>query len=72
MHRPRYRVELLNDDIAARGWLPIDLARRARVSSMTVYRFLRGERQTARTAQKLSKALGFDVTRYLISTTEAA
>lgn len=60
-----YDVALMERDVRARGWLPIDLARRARVSHMTVYRFLRGERQTPRTALRLAKALGHPLNRYL-------
>ena len=73
MHKSaaRYNVPLLKDDIAAKGWLPIDLARRAKVSHMSVSRFLSGERQTARMAMKLAKALGYSVERYLISSSEA-
>jgi len=68
---PSYNVALLKTDIAAKGWLPTDLARRAKVSDMTVSRFLTGERRTARTAKKLATALGYSVRRYLISAPEA-
>lgn len=64
---PRFNADLLADDIALRGWLPKDLARKADVADMTVYRFLSGESQTARTAKKLADALGYSVRRYLIS-----
>lgn len=63
---PSYNVALLRNDIAARGWLPTDLAKRAKVSDMTVSRFLSGERRTARTAMKLAKALGYSIRRYLV------
>lgn len=63
----RFNAELLTDDIALRGWLPVDIARLAGVSDMTVYRFLSGERQTARTAKKLADALGYSVRRYYIA-----
>lgn len=66
-----YDVALLKDDLAAKGWLPIDLARKAEVSHMAVSRFLSGERQTARMAKKLAVALGHSVRRYLISAREA-
>lgn len=65
-----YRVHLIREDMASKGWLQTDLARAAGVSDMTVTRFLRGEFQTARTAQKLAKALGYSVRRYLIRTSE--
>lgn len=57
--------------MAGKGWLPIDLARRADVSHMSVGRFLRGERQTARMAKKLAEALGYSIRRYLISSARA-
>jgi plasmid maintenance system antidote protein VapI len=63
----RFDAELMADDIALRGWLPKDLARQADVADMTVYRFLSGERQTARMAKKLAEAMGYSVKRYLIS-----
>ena len=53
--------------MALKGWSKLDLAKKANVSDMTVARFLRGERQTAKTAKKLAKALGQSVRRYLIS-----
>lgn len=67
-----YDVALMRADLTARGWLPIDLARKAHVSHMTVGRFLSGERQTARTAKKLADALGRSLRRYLVSDTPAA
>ena len=57
--------------MVVKGWLPIDLSRRAKVSRMTVLRFLSGERQTARTLHKLAKALGHDVDRYIVSASTA-
>lgn len=68
---PTYDVALLQDDMAAKGWLAIDIARKAGISHMTVSRFLSGERQTARMAKKLAVALGYSVRRYLISSREA-
>lgn len=52
--------------MAAKGWIAKDLAGKSRVSEMTVSRFLRGVRQSPRTAKKLAKALGFSVRRYLV------
>lgn len=66
-----YDVERLKEDMALRGWLPTDLARKARVSDMTVGRFLRGEVQTARTAKKLASALGYSIRRYFVASREA-
>jgi transcriptional regulator with XRE-family HTH domain len=62
----RYDVAKLRDDMEARGWLPMDLARHADVSHMTVSRFLKGEFQTARTAKKLADALGRSLRRYRV------
>ncbi len=75
MHKsvgPSYDVPLMKDDLAIKGWMQIDLARRAGVSHMTVHRFLSGERQTARTVKRLATALGYSVRRYLISSRSAA
>ncbi len=63
----RFDAQLLAEDMAVKGWTKLELANRAGVSDMTVIRFLRGERQTAPTAKKLSAALGYSVRRYLIS-----
>ena len=69
----RFDIRKLQDDLAEKGWLPTDLAKRAGVSDMTVSRFLKGEFQTNRTAAKLAKALGRTTRRYLIrSGSEAA
>lgn len=62
----RFDVGLIREDMAAKGWLQNDLARAARVSDMTVTRFLRGDHRTNRTAKKLAGALGYSVRRYLI------
>ena len=64
---PTYNVALIKQDMTLRGWLPIDLARAAGVSHMTVSRFLSGERQTPRTVKKFADALGRSIRRYLIS-----
>jgi transcriptional regulator with XRE-family HTH domain len=68
----RFKVQALQEDMAAKGWLQRDLARAAHVSEMTVTRFFRGEFQTARTAKKLAKALGQPIRRYMESTEAAA
>lgn len=62
----RFNAQLLAEDMALKGWSKLDIAKKARVADMTVIRFLRGERQTAKTAKKLARALGHDVERYLI------
>ena len=68
----RFDVAKLRDDMSERGWLPTDLAREAGVSDMTVSRFLSGERANPRTAEKLARALGRGIRRYLIRAEGAA
>jgi transcriptional regulator with XRE-family HTH domain len=68
----RFDAELMAEDMAVKGWSKLDLANKAGVVDMTVIRFLRGERQTAKTAVKLAKALGYSVRRYLISSRRVA
>lgn len=63
----KYDVDRMRLDIAARGWLPVDLARRAKVNPASVTRFLSGEFQTPRMAKKLSKPLGKSPDHYLVS-----
>lgn len=67
---PRIRFDgaLMAEDLALKGWRAIDLANKARVSDMTVYRFLDGRSQSAPIAKRLAVALGYkDARRYLIS-----
>ena len=65
--RLQYDVPKMLRDMALKGWHPTDLARAARVSDMTVSRFLRGGTQTPRTAHKFAMALGYHVRRYLMA-----
>lgn len=65
--RPNYDTSKMVSDMAAKGWLPTDLAKAAHVSDMTVSRFLKGDTQTERTADKLARALGYSPKRYLLS-----
>lgn len=60
-----YDTQLIERDMADRGWLRTDLARAAAVSDTTVMRFLRGQQHNARTAQKLAIALGWPLRRYI-------
>ena len=53
-------------DMVAKGWQPIDLARRSRVAASSVTRFFGGSFQTPRMAKKLSRALGQPADYYLI------
>jgi transcriptional regulator with XRE-family HTH domain len=50
--------------MAIRGWNNGDLARAASISAMTVTRFLRGDAQTAKTAERIARALGHTTRRY--------
>lgn len=67
----RFDVDKLRDDMSERGWLPTDLARAAGVSDMTVSRFFSGERANPRTVEKLAKALGRGLRRYLVRSESA-
>lgn len=71
--KPSYNVFLMHEDMARKGWLASDLARktRPRITDETVRAFLRGQNRSARTAKKLARALGYDVERYLISARQA-
>jgi len=53
-------------DAALKGMNQTALARRARLSRMTVSRFLRGKSRTPATAKKIAQALGEDIARYLV------
>lgn len=61
-----YNVNLMERDMARRGWLNTDLARAAEVSDMTVTRWFSGARRTPRTAKKLAFALGYPLERYVL------
>ena len=69
--RPRFNVERIAADMALKGWNNTDLARACNVSAQTISRFLRCEGQTAKTADRIAKALGYSVRRYF-SHVEAA
>jgi transcriptional regulator with XRE-family HTH domain len=69
MHKvagPTYDIARIRRDMVSRGWLPIDLARAADASHMTIGRFLSGERQTPRTLKKIADAFGYDPNRYVV------
>lgn len=68
----RYNTQLLAEDMAAKGWLPMDLAKRSGLAHTTVARFLRGEFQTPKTAKRLATALGTSVRRYLLVMRQSA
>lgn len=62
--KARFNVERIVADMTLRGWNNADLARAASLSAMTVTRFMRGEVQTAKTADRIARALGHHVKRY--------
>lgn len=60
-----FDISKLEHDIAARGWLPRDLARAAGVSDMTVSRARSGQNKNPKTWERLARAMGYTVRRYL-------
>lgn len=74
MNSTRYDVARMQDDLAAKGWQPVDLARKSRppVAPSSVTRFFSGAYQTPRMAKRLSRALGKGPDHYLIRSTEVA
>lgn len=67
MQTVSYDVERMQRDMAAKGWQPVDLARKANVAASSVTRFFSGEFQTPRMAKRLSKALGRGAAFYMQS-----
>jgi transcriptional regulator with XRE-family HTH domain len=68
--RPRFNTTLIGADMALKGWNGRDLARRARVSDMTISRFFAGE-QSPKTAGRIARALGQTIERYFVGCDEA-
>jgi transcriptional regulator with XRE-family HTH domain len=66
-----YDTQRLAEDMAERGWTMQEFARRAGTADMTVARFLRGERQTAKTCKALATAMGYSPRRYIIRRTQS-
>ncbi|MEZ5421010.1 MAG: helix-turn-helix domain-containing protein [Vicinamibacterales bacterium] len=66
MPRLQFDGRKLYEDAVAKGVDIAQLVDRSGKSQRTVYRFITGELQTAETAQALSRALGYSVSRYLI------
>lgn len=73
--RVAFDVDLMLADVASRGWSVNDLVgavsrlkpiRGQRPPSyQTIYRFFRGDGQTAKTAKWIARALGRNVDRYI-------
>ena len=62
-----FNHELLERDAAREGLNGSNLARKARVSQMTVSRFFRGGTIKPGTAKKLARALKQPLERYIVS-----
>ena len=63
-YRPRFNVERIAEDMALRGWNMGNLAHAADVHLNTIRRFLSGEYQTPKTAERIARALGYPLKRY--------
>jgi plasmid maintenance system antidote protein VapI len=63
---PLYNVNLLVEDMAARGWVAKDVAQAASVSPSSVSLFLNRKIQSPKMADKLARALGYSPRRYLV------
>ena len=66
-----FNRQLMAEDAAAKGFTKLLWSQRAKVSDMSVIRFLRGERVTPALVAKLAKPLGHQVERYIIRKGEA-
>lgn len=67
-----FNRQLMAEDAALKGFTKLRWSQKAKVSDMTVIRFLRGERVTAATVVKLVKPLGHEVERYIVRKSVAA
>jgi transcriptional regulator with XRE-family HTH domain len=68
----RVNTALMKHDAARRGWSGTQLATKSKVSQMTVSRLFRGAPIKPATVEKLAKALGYTVDRYLLETPAVA
>lgn len=66
-----FNRQLMAEDAAAKGFTKLRWAQRAKVSDMSVIRFLRGESVTPALVAKLAKPLNHPVERYIVRKTEA-
>jgi hypothetical protein len=66
-----FNRQLMAEDAAAKGFTKLRWSQKAKVSDMTVIRFLRGEKVTPAMVAKLAKPLGHPVERYIVRKTEA-
>lgn len=61
-----FNRQLMAEDAAAKGFTKLLWAQKAKVSDMSVIRFLRGERVSAALVAKLAKPLSHPVERYIV------
>lgn len=69
--KAQYNTKRILADMTLRGWNNRDLARAAGVSDMTITRFFTGT-QTAKTADRIARALGQTIRRYFVGVREKA
>ncbi len=70
--KPKFDADRIHRDMALKGWMVTDLARSAGLSDKTTSKFLKGELQTAKSASKIAKALGYSIRRYFAGVETAA
>lgn len=66
MLRTRYQGNKVLADLGLRGWNCSDLARHTGLSYPTISRFVHGQVQTPKTAERIARALGYSVRRYYL------
>jgi hypothetical protein len=66
-----FNRQLMAEDAAAKGFTKLIWSQKAKVSDMSVIRFLRGERVKADTVAKLVKPLKQPVERYIVRKSRA-
>jgi len=67
----RFNTRRVLADMDMRGWNGVQLAKASGLSYPTISRFLNNQLQTAKTAERIARALGYSVRRYF-SHVEAA
>jgi transcriptional regulator with XRE-family HTH domain len=67
----KYRVSLILEDAAGKGWNQSRLAAEAGLPVSSVNNFVSGKHQTPRTAGLIAGALGHSVGRYIVPAEQA-
>lgn len=67
----RFDYEKMEFDAASQGLSASALGRLAKVNPSSAWQFLRGRSNSPSMAKKLAKALGFEVSRYILRDREA-